>query len=459
VISLGRPRSSRTSARALALDVLLALERGREHSNALLADLPASMDERDRALATEIVYGVLRRRSELDGIIAAVSSRPLPAIDSVVLQAVRMALYQVLHLDRVPRAAAVDEAVRLIRTRRGRPAAAFGNAVLRAACRETEGRRPPAAEHGSGGPVTAKALARKHSFPVFLVERCLRAFGAAECDALLDVMNRPAPTALRPSRRAGGAPALIARLAQEGIEAIESPVVRGAVRVPRGAPQRTAAFREGLFYIQDEASQIVVCLLEPIHPGTTVLDLCAAPGGKLLAVLDRPEPTTGLRLACDTSAARLDLLRQNLRRLRLPSPPLLVMDAARPALRARFDRILLDAPCSGTGIIRRHPEIRWRRTPEQIAGFAARQAAALDAAAGLTAAGGRLVYAVCSLEPEEGPERIAALLGTRPDLRVVDARGLLPPELRRLVTAEGFLKTLPHRDDLDGFFAAVLETR
>ncbi|MGH9797408.1 MAG: RsmB/NOP family class I SAM-dependent RNA methyltransferase, partial [Candidatus Polarisedimenticolia bacterium] len=264
---------------------------------------------------------------------------------------------------------------------------------------------------------------------------------------------------LRPARLAGGATALIARLAQEGIESIESPVVRGAVRVPRGAPQKSAAFREGLFYIQDEASQIVLGLLEPIDSGMTVLDLCAAPGGKFLTVLDRKETATGLRLACDASAARLELLRQNLRRLRLPSPPLLVMDAVRPALRARFDRILLDAPCSGTGIIRRHPEIRWRRTPEEIAVFAARQAAALDAAAGLTASGGRLVYAVCSLEPEEGPGRVTALLGTRPDLRVVDARGILPPELHRLVTPEGYLRTLPHRDDLDGFFAAVLERR
>jgi len=200
----------------------------------------------------------------------------------------------------------------------------------------------------------------------------------------------------------------------------------------------------------------VALLLRPLRDGEGLLDLCAAPGGKFLALAAERPAHPGPLVAADLSPDRLQRLRRNAWRLAAGPYHSVVLDATRPALRRRFERILLDAPCSGTGIIRRHPEIRWRRTEEEIARLAERQGKMLNAACDLLAPGGRLVYAVCSLEPEEGPERVAELLASRRDMEPLDAQPLLPPSAGRLVDRSGYLATLPHRDDLDGFFAAVL---
>jgi 16S rRNA (cytosine967-C5)-methyltransferase len=194
----------------------------------------------------------------------------------------------------------------------------------------------------------------------------------------------------------------------------------------------------------------------PIRPGERVLDLCAAPGGKFLAIAESMPASGGELIAADRSLSRLRLLHANALRCGVSRFQSIVMDACRPAVRGRFERILLDAPCTGTGVIRRHPEIRWRRGPDDIDRLARRQAAALDAACGFLAPGGRLVYAVCSLEPEEGPEQIAAVLERRTDMALVDARTTLPAAAAPLVDDGGCLRTLPQRDDIDGFFAAVL---
>ncbi len=445
------------SGRAAALDILTRLEAGEGHSNVLLAEMAPGMDERESGLATTLVYGVLRRRMNLDRLIERVSDRPVSEIDATLLTALRLALYQALFLSRVPSAAAVNESVRLVRTRRGRGAASFVNAVLRASCRILDGvaAEPRQSPERDSDPATC--LAEKHSFPRHLVNRFLKRYGPAECDLLLETMNRPAPVALRPASRSDGPASLARRLAEEGVTTVPSPILPGSLRTVNGVPQHTRAWREGLFYIQDEASQIVALLLLPVPPGDGVLDLCAAPGGKILQVADGMNDRHGLLVAADVSLARLRALGENARRLRIGGVARLVMDAARPALRSTFRRVLLDAPCSGTGIIRRHPEIRWRRTDGDVDDFARRQGEALEAAAGLVMPGGRLIYAVCSLEPEEGHERIAALLKARPDLRLVDAKCILPPFAHGLVEAGGCLMTLPHRDDIDGFFAAVLE--
>ncbi len=423
-------------------------------SNTLLTEIEVR-DERERHLATSLVYGVLRQRRALDRLIEKVSDRPLSGIDPRTLVALRLALFQVLFLTRVPRAAAVDEAVSLVRARRGRGAAAFTNGVLRAACRILDGGLQPAALLPDGTRDPALFLAETYSFPRFLVERFLRRFGREGCETLLGTLNRPAPIVLRPARRAGSAEALALRLEGEGVETAPSPLLPGALRVVRGTPQRTRAFREGLVYLQDEAAQIVSRLLLPIDPTDGLLDLCAAPGGKLLAAAETLPP--GARIvACDISLARLRLLEDNARRLRIKGILEVVMDAGRPGLRGAFARVLLDAPCSGTGVIRRHPEIRWRRSPEDIAASVALQGRILRSAAEFVSPDGRLIYSVCSLEPEEGPGQMDDFLRSRGDFGVVDARLLLPPSLHRLVDARGFLTTLPHRDDVDGFFAAVL---
>jgi 16S rRNA (cytosine967-C5)-methyltransferase len=435
------------------------VEAGEGHSNTLLAQLPAAMEERDRSLATSLVYGVLRRRLNLDRLIGRVSDRPPPEIDTTLLAAMRLALFQVLYLTRVPRAAAVNESVRLVRVRRGRAAASFVNAVLRAACRSLDGGVDEPWPRPGRESDPAALLAEKHSFPRFLVDRFLARYGPEECDLLLETMNQPAPVVLRLTGRSAGVSAVSELLEKEGVLTRPSPILPGSLRVLKGVPQRTACWREGQLYIQDEASQIVALLLLPILQGDGLVDLCAAPGGKILQIADGLPGGVGPLVAADLSRERLRGLEENMRRLAIGGLARLVMDATRPALRSQFRRVLLDAPCSGTGIIRRHPEIRWRRGEDDINTYAKRQAQALEAAAGLVAAGGRLVYAVCSLEPEEGPERVASFLVSRPDFHAVDARGILPPAAHGLVNAGGFLVTLPHRDDIDGFFAAVLERR
>jgi 16S rRNA (cytosine967-C5)-methyltransferase len=412
-------------------------------------------DERDRNLATTLVYGVLRRRTTLDRLIESTSKRPLTEIDLPTLLVLRIALFQILFLTRVPRAAAVDEAVSLLRARRGRGAAAFANGVLRSACRLLESGPAPRAGPPGEPAAPAVALAETHSFPVFMVERYLERLGRDECESLLEALNRPAAVVLRLTRRAADGARVPERLAEEGVETIPSPFLPGALRVLRGAPQRTRAFREGLVYVQDEAAQIVALLSAPIDPPAGLLDLCAAPGGKLLAAAETLAAGT-LVVAADASAGRLRLLRDNARRLGIEGILDVAMDAALPALRREFGCVLLDAPCTGTGVIRRHPEIRWRRAPEDVGASAVQQAKMLLAAAGLVSRAGRLVYSVCSLEPEEGPERVEAFLRERADFATVDARTILPPALHPLVDGRGFLQTRPHKDDMDGFFAAVL---
>jgi 16S rRNA (cytosine967-C5)-methyltransferase len=459
-VTASRRRPRDTGARDAALAILLKVASGRGHSNALLAALPAGMAERDRALCTELVYGVLRRQADLDEAIGAMSHRPLAGIDASLLTLLRLAAYQILFLTRVPRPAAVDEAVRTARARGGAGAAAFANGVLRGLCRAVEAGsipQPRARPDPSERPSEFRDwLAREVSFPRRFVERALDRYGAEEGEAALRALNRPAPLVLRPTSLAGGAGDLARGLAGEGVETVPSPVLPGALRVARGVPQATALFRRGAFYIQDEAAQMVALLLEPLQPSHRVVDLCAAPGGKILQAAERVLAGEGLLVAADRSPRRLRRLRENAARTGVGWVRCVAMEAGRPALLGRFDRVLLDAPCSGTGVIRRHPEIRWRRTAEDIRRHAVEQDRVLRGACDLLAPGGRLVYAVCSLEPEEGIERVEAILRSRPLLRPVDARDVLPASLHRFVSARGTLETLPHRDDVDGFFAAVM---
>jgi 16S rRNA (cytosine967-C5)-methyltransferase len=280
-------------------------------------------------------------------------------------------------------------------------------------------------------------------------------FGWDRSDALLAANNEPAATVLAAWPAAGSAASLAASLLADGVVVEGCRFVPGALRVVSGVPQRASAFQDGAFWIQDEASQLAVRLFGD-SVGPLVLDACAAPGGKTLALAARTAKD-GLVVAVDRHARRLSRLTQNVTRLRVRNVVALACDMSRrsPFLRT-FDEILVDAPCSGTGTLRRHPEIRWRLTPEALPVLRARQLQILGNAAELVRPGGRLVYSVCSIEPEEGEEVIAAFLAERPQFARADPRGALGSAAAAKVGDDLAVRTSPLDDGMDGFFSALL---
>jgi len=394
-------------------------------------------DPRDVALLTELVLGVLRRRAALDHAIARAASRPPEEIDRGVMTALRLGAYALLVLDRIPDFAAVDTSVRLVREAGAAKAAGFANGVLRRIARERRDLLPPAPVAGD-----VEALALYHSHPTWWTRRVVGRMGWERAESLLRADNEPAATVLAPWPRSCSAAELAAALEGEGVVTEPCRFVPAALRVTSGVPQSTRAFRDGWFWIQDEASQLVVTLFGETA-GPAVADLCAAPGGKTLALAARLLPG-GRIVAVDRRLARLARLRANLARVGAGGVDLLAADLTRtPPLAGAFDDVLLDAPCSGTGTLRRHPEIRWRLAPDDIPALAARQQRLLESAATLVAPGGRLVYAVCSLEPEEGAGVVSAFLESHPEF---DPKGAA-------------LSTSPLDDGLDGFFAVRLLRR
>ncbi len=445
-------------ARASALEILRRVETGEAYASVLLRTSGSS--GRDMALTTELVYGVLRRRMWLDHVIGAFASRPLDAIDLPILLILRLAVYQILFLDRIPDHAAVNEAVRSARTiaRGGKAGAAFVNGLLRTMLRKRG--RIPVPPDPARAPDPAAALALSGSHPVWLVRRWMDRLGLDQTAQLVAAANAPAPQALRVNRPRIAPGDLAIRLQAEGVRTRPSLVLPGFLIVEEGSPQRTRAFDAGLFYIQDEAAGLVVALVGAAA-GMRILDACAAPGGKAPA-LAVTIGTDGLVVAADRHPARLRLLTQNAARLGARCAVVAADMAQGPPLRgeARFDVVLIDAPCSGTGVIRRHPELRYRLSPEDLPRFAAIQSSLLENCAPLVRPGGALVYAVCSLEPEEGSERIRALLAGHPELRPEDPA--VEPGAGALVASDPAgpaLVTLPHRDAMDGFFAMRLRRR
>ncbi|HVV47553.1 MAG TPA: transcription antitermination factor NusB [Bryobacteraceae bacterium] len=370
-------------ARQAAFGALLAVERGAWSAEALAAK-SEHLDSRDAGLASDIVFGVLRRRGELDALIGQYSKRPVERLDPAVRIALEMALYQIRFLDRVPAHAAVNDAVELARRAGKTSASAFVNAVLRRAIREP-GEAP-----------------ENLSTPAWLFDRWAAQYGACAAKAIAHASLNPAERFIR----VGNA------TPPEGAEPTE---VAGCFRLESGA---AAGFR-----IQDIGSQAVVPLLD-LAPGQTFLDLCAAPGNKTAQALDVPVKA----IACDLHLSRARLLT-------VLGIPVVVLDAARPLPFARrFDRILVDAPCSGTGTLARNPEIKWRLKPGDIADLQTRQLAILRNALEYLAPGGLLVYSTCSLEREEN-EDVVAMSGAR----VVKT-----------------MQRLPGSNPGDGFFAAAL---
>ena len=444
------PAAAPPDARRVALGVLLRVERDRAWADAALGAALAGtrLGARDRALATRLVYGTLAWQGRLDWHLGTLAGRPVADLDPAVRAALRLGLYQILLLDRVPPHAAVATSVDLVKEHQ-RAAAGLVNAVLRRAVRERAHLPLPDAH---AEPIAHLAVAYSH--PEWLVRRWRAALGPDEARALLAADNEAAPTVLRARR--GTRAALVARLRAAGIEAEATRFAPDAVRLRGSVPPDLAARIGGACTPQGEASQLVALLVAPA-PGMRVLDACAAPGGKATYLAELMEDR-GQVVALERHPRRAAMVARAAAGLALGSVAALAADARAAArtLRARFDRILVDAPCSGLGTLRAHPEVRWTRHADDPPRLAALQRAILAGVVPLLAPGGVLVYATCTLTREENEDVVADLLAAHPELARDAATDHLPAAARALVATDGTLRTFPHRHDLDGFYAARL---
>ena len=436
-------------ARVRAVRVLReVLERG-GRATALLAEEASDLSQEDGNLLREIVLGVLRHRAALDAELSAVSRVPLPRLTPGLREILEVALYQVRRLDRVPSYAAVDEAVSHARQSGGAGAAGLVNAILRNLLRSPLALRPGAA--ADEGARDAAALARRFSHPEFLVRRWLERFGAAGTRQILEADNTPSGVDLMTNTRKTDRETLAAALLAEGVSTAPSPLSPLALTVLTGNPFRSPLFAGGHFLVADAASQALALLLPY---GETLLDLAAAPGGKSFSAVLHGKAARAIAL--DRSVERLRLLGENRARLGISEVLPAAGDFRAPPLSTgAFERVLFDAPCSGTGTLRKNPEIRYRVTLEAIARLALAQEEGLLAAAALLAPGGLLLYSTCSLEEEEN-ERVVERVLSR-DSGLDSAPMDAPSGLSSFVSGSRF-RILPAQAN-DGFTAHLLRRR
>jgi len=421
--------------RRAALEVLAQVRRGRPFEQALdraLKPLPAA----DRRLAHELAAGVLRRQAALDDRLAPLVPRGWDRVPRPLQDLLRLGAFQLTALDRVPAHAAVDTSVSLAMESGGTRVGGFVNAVLRRLDREPPG-APPEPES------PAAQLARAHSHPLWLVGRWLARFGPEQTERLLEWNDQRPRLVLQPAREP--LEELERRWREAGIEVRPAPFGAGLV-TNRRRPEDLPGYAEGGFIVQDPA-QALLAEFAQLPPGVTLYDASAAPGGKAIALGRRAERV----VAGDVSRPRVRRLAANLRRAGSGREYAVVADARRAPLRP-VGAVLLDAPCLGTGSFARHPDARWRVTPEALAKLAALQAELLVRTAELVEPGGLLLYSTCSLEPEENERRVERFLAAHPGFRRDPPREF-PGEL---LSKEGDLTILPQRHGMDGAYAARL---
>ena len=437
-------------ARIAAYETVLAVAAGRADLPAALAHTRAKLgDERDRALAGEIATGTLRWQGAFDHIIEQFAGRSVARLDAEILAILRTGIFQLLHLDRVPASAVVDDAVELARKAGKKSASGFVNALLRRVSRERA--RLPLPE---APPIDVLAITLSH--PRWLAERWLARYGFGAAAAWARFDNAPAPLTLRVNTLTTTSAQLMAALAEAGVSCEPARFARHALIVTSGNPLLTPLAHTGMFVVQDEASQLVGEYVAAVA-GERVLDACASPGGKTTQMAAAMEGT-GTIVAADVRGRRVSLLARTVAESGASNIRVVQANArAAPAFDAVFDAVLVDAPCSGLGTIRRDPDVRWRRRETDLTAFAEAQREMLARLAAVVRPGGRLVYSTCSSEPEENEAVVAGFLGAHPNFRRDTPRSFAErADLSGLLDADGALKTLPFRDGLEAFYAGAL---
>ncbi len=463
-----RPKTARShdrdqrrfsDARTAALAVLNGLDPTTTLDHVLdrMALRVSGLAHRDRALFNQLVYGSLRWRLRLDAVIETYANRPLAKLSPMVLNILRLGLVQMLFMDRIPPSAVVNTAVNLARAHGAGRAAGLVNALLRNVLREPDRFTLP---DQATAPVAHMALDK--SFPHWLVARWIDRYGMTDTGLLCDAMNRIPPLTLRCNPLRNDLAQLIRALDSQAAEIRPVDGLPDALDLvkPHGPIHEMQAFKEGRFAVQDGAAQLVSLLLAP-KPQETILDACAGLGGKtthLAAIMGN----RGCVMALDHVEAKLTRLQAEARRQGISiiqSRPADLNQPVAPLDLPVFDRVLLDAPCTGLGVLRRNPDAKWSAHKKDIARYADRQVRFLDHLSPLVKPGGTLVFSVCSMEPEENEAVVARFLKNHADFAISYPQATEAESVRPFLDDHGFLRTFPHNHQMDGFFAARLRRR
>ncbi|WP_256972747.1 16S rRNA (cytosine(967)-C(5))-methyltransferase RsmB [Saccharibacillus sp. O23] len=452
-----RPRRRKVdaTAREVALNVLAGVDEGGAYSNLLLnrSLQQAELSPADTGLATELVYGTIARQATLDYFLDRFIKSGVKRLNPWVRALLRMSLYQIRYLDRIPPHAAVNEAVEIAKKRGHEGIASMINGVLRSILREGEALTLPQ------DLPTAERIALEHSHPLWLVERWIAQYGEETAEAVCAANNQPPKVSIRVNPLRVERDELLRELEAEGREARASELSpQGIVVESGGNMANDGLYRDGRYSIQDESSMLVAEALDP-QPGMSVLDCCAAPGGKTAHIAEKMGDK-GRIVANDLHEHKQKLIQEQTERLGLTSVESSVGDAL--ALKDRyepasFDRVLLDAPCSGFGVIRRKPDLRWAKTPEDAASIAKLQRQMLNAVSGLVKPGGILVYSTCTIEREENQRAVAEFL--RDHAEFVDEPFEVPALENQPQVGGAGVQILPNQFGSDGFYIARLRRR
>lgn len=434
--------------RGTAVKILNRIERSDAYLDRLVdSELRASdMNELDKGLMNEILTGVVRWKMKLDWILTGFFHGNFTKAETNIKNALRVALYQIMFLDRVPHSAAVNESVEFIKRLRGQKVADLVNAVLRNILRNIDNLRYPDPSEDR-----IQNLAVVESHPTWMVKRWVNRFGEEDARNLLRANNRIPDLTLRVNRLKIGFQYFLDRLTEHSIQFEKSKYFDYFIRVQHVAGiGKSEMFQQGFFVVQDESAGLVVLLLDP-QPGERVIDLCSAPGGKATFIGELMK-NIGEIVAVDQYESRLNLVKAACQRLGIANAHFVAADASEIQL-APADRVLVDAPCSALGVLQKKPDAKWKRESEDINRLSKQQDQILENAVSMVKPGGVLVYSTCTIEPEENMDRIRGFLGRHPDFSIEDASQFIHKDL---VHPEGYCETFPHRHGMDGAFAVRL---
>ena len=434
--------------RGIAVKILNRIERTDSYLEKLLdAELRSDeLNDLDKGLLTEIIHGVMRWRLKLDWVLTGFFHGNFTKAEVNVRNCLRVALYQILFLDRVPHFAAANEAVEFIKRIRGEKTADLVNAVIRNILRSLNKIHYPTAEED---PI--KHLSVVYSHPAWMVKRWVSRYGFAETEKLLIANNEKPELTLRVNRLKADVPTMLSYLEQHQVPYTKSPYLDYFVKVRHLADiSQSEAFRQGLFTVQDESAGLPCLLLSPQH-GERIIDLCAAPGGKTTFIGEMMK-NTGEIVSVDKYESKLHLIKENCDRLGIRNVKFVVDDGTTYG-GGIADRVLVDAPCTGLGVLSKKPDIKWKREPEDIGALTTLQLQLLQNAARLVKPSGVLVYSTCTTEPEENFELVRRFMDLHPSFIIDDPKRFVPAEL---TSPEGGVNTLPSRHQMDGSFAVRL---